>query len=132
VSEQPVDLELATVTVPAAVHSDAGFTMARIELQGSANKAGSTRTFGWVLDSPTRYTRCDTKTEVVAGAKAIFHVTVHADHLFYDSLVSQEPALLFGALADADTETDRKLAQSELAAADIGAYDPGNEDMDDL
>ena len=137
----PVDLsvpsqgrghELATVTVPAGVHGDAGFTIARIELQGSATKAGSSRTFDWVLDSPTRYTRCDTKTEVVAGAKATFQVTVHADHLFYDSLVSQEPALLFGALADADTDTDGKLAQSELAAADIGAYDPGNEDMDDL
>ena len=137
----PVDLSvpsegrghaLATVTAPAGVHSDAGFTIARIELRGSATKAGSTKTFDWVFDGPTRYTRCDAKTEVFAGGTATFQITVHADHLFYDSMVSHEPSLFFGALAGADADADGKLGQSELAAAGIGAYDPGNEDIDDL
>jgi hypothetical protein len=69
---------------------------------------------------------------VEKDATAIFQITVHADHLFYDSLVSEEPQLLFQPLADADADQDGDITTEELGATDIGAYDPGNEDLDDL
>ena len=59
-------------------------------------------------------------------------MTVHADHLFYDSLVSEEPELRFDALAAADTDMNDQITEAELAAAGVGSYDVGNEDVDDL
>lgn len=67
------------------------------------------------------------------GETASFQITVHADHLFSDSLVSSEPKVLFQPLADADSDGDGALSEAELVAADVGAYDPGSEDgIDDL
>jgi hypothetical protein len=49
--------------------------------------------------------------------------SVHADHLFYDSLVSEEPQLLFqphaNANANADTDADGQVTKAELSVAEI-------------
>ena len=124
--------ELGTALVSAGDHREPSFTIARVELQGSAEKEGVTKTFSWVFDSPTHYDRCDTTTSVEKDESATFQITVHADHLFYDSLVSEEPQLRFQSLASADADDDGELTRAELAEVDIGAYDPGNEDVADL
>lgn len=125
--------ELASALVPAGDHTGARFTIARVEIEGSATKGETTKTFHWVFARPTRYEACETTTTVREGERASFEITVHADHLFYDSLVSSEPQVLFQALADADVDADGIISPSELAAKDIGAYDPGSEgDVDDL
>jgi hypothetical protein len=113
-------------------HREPSFTIARVEIEGAAEKDGVEKKFSWVFDSPTNYADCDTSTLVGASQNATLQITVHADHLFYDSLVSQEPQLLFQPLADADTDEDGVLTKAELAEADIGAYDPGNEKVNDL
>lgn len=137
----PVDLsigsdgdghELGTVSAAAREHAEPTFTIARAEVEGSAELDGERKTFSWVFDSPTRYERCETTTAVRKDQPATFQITVHADHLFYDSLVSEEPQLLFQPLADADEDEDGEITEAELAARDIGGYDPGNEDIDDL
>ena len=138
---EPVDLTtasggdgqtLATVTVPADDHTDGRFTISRVDVSGSATKDTTVKTFSWVFDQAVRYTGCETTTSVTDGDTATFQITVHADHLFYDSLVSAEPDLLFQAIADADADSNGEVTEAELAAADIGAYDPGNEDINDL
>lgn len=125
--------ELGSALVGAGEHTGASFTIARVEVVGTATKGATTKSFNWVFDQPTRYEECETTTTVTDGGSATFQITVHADHLLYDSLVSSEPQVLFQALADADADGDGVITQSELAAKDIGAYDPGSEDgVDDL
>jgi hypothetical protein len=124
--------ELGTVSVATGNHAEPSFTIAHIEVDGSAEKDDVTKTFNWAFDSPTAYTQCETTTSVEKDASATFQITVHADHLFYDSLVAEEPQLLFQPLADSDSDGDGEITKAELGAVDIGAYDPGNEDVDDL
>lgn len=124
---------LGTVTVTGGDHKDASYRISRIEARGSAVKDGVTKTFDWVLDQDTAYSGCEAVTSVSEGGTASFQITVHADHLFYDSLVSEDPQVLFQALADADTDGDGAITQAELGATDIGAYDPGSAgDVNDL
>lgn len=125
--------ELGTLLVPAGDHTNSSFSITRVELAGEATKGGETKSFHWVFEQSTDYDECETTTEVSAEASATFQITVHADHLFYDSLVSEEPQLLFGPLAASDANEDGEITQEELAATDIGSYDPGSEDgIDDL
>lgn len=124
--------EVGSVTVKPGDYTAPSFTIARVEVAGSAEKDGVTKTFDWVFDAPTRYERCETTTAVASNEEATFQITLHADHFFYDSLVSEEPLLLFQPLADADADGDGELTQAELEDTDIGGLDPGNEDVNDL
>jgi hypothetical protein len=124
--------ELGNISVAAGAHGQPSFTIARVEVSGSAEQGDRRKTFDWVFDDATRYERCETSTLVRRGENAIFQITVHADHLFFDSLVADEPQLLFEPLAGADTDDDGKITRAELSVAGIGGYDPGNEDLSDL
>lgn len=118
---------LGSVSASEGEYSDASFTIARVEIDGTAVKGTDTKSFSWVFDAPTHYTECDTTTTVTEGGEASFQITVHADHLLYDSLVSEDPKVLFQALADADTDVDGAITEAELKATGIGSYDPGSE-----
>jgi hypothetical protein len=125
--------ELGSVLVSEGDHTDSSFSITRVDIQGEATKDDVTKTFHWVFEHTTNYHECETTTSVDDGGSATFQITVHADHLFYDSLVAEEPELLFGPLADADENDDGEITEEELANTDIGAYDPGSEDgIDDL
>lgn len=124
---------IANAVVPAGTHTDSSFAITRVELSGSASKEGMTKTFDWVFDQETHYSGCETTTEVSDGETATFQITVHADHFFYDSLVAEEPQVVFQALADADADEDDVITRAELEATDIGSYDPGSAgDVNDL
>lgn len=118
--------------VPEGDHGDATFTVARTTIEGSASKGDMTKTFAWEFTTPIRYFDCETTTRVPAGGRAEFQITVHADHLFHDSLVAEEPMLRFDPIAAADLDGDGVIASEELATTDIGAHDPGNLPIDDL
>ncbi len=118
---------LGSARVPAGKHTGSSYTIAHVELEGRAVKGETIKTFHWVFDRPTHYSDCETTSEVLADQSTSFQITVHADHLLYDSLVADDPQLLFQALADADANNDGSITQAELAATDIGAYDPGSE-----
>lgn len=118
---------LASGTVPAGEHSGPGYSVNRIEMAGSATKDEVTKTFDLTFDAATHYSDCDTTTKVTDGGESNLELTIHADHLFGDSLVSHEPNVVFQALADADADDDGEITQAELEAADIGSYDPGSE-----
>lgn len=117
---------IARASVPAGAHAGSSFALTRVEVTGSGTKDGVTKTFAWTFDGATRYSACETTTEVVEGGSATFQITVHADHFFYDSLVADEPQVVFQALADADADADGTISPAELEATDIGSYDPGS------
>jgi hypothetical protein len=123
---------IGRAAAPAGEHDDATFTLARVQLEGSASRGDVTKTFAWTFDTPVTYMDCEAQTEVPRGGVGELQITVHADHLFYDSLVSEQPALRFDAIAAADTDDDGELTMAELAVTDIGGYDPGNLPIDDL
>ncbi len=132
----PIDISVPTdgaghvvgaAVVDAGAHDNSSFVITRVELAGSATKDGVDKSFEWVIDQPTRYSACETTTVVPEGDAGTFQITVHADHFFYDSLVAEEPNVVFQALADADADTDGVITEAELAATDIGAFDPGSD-----
>ena len=139
---KPVDLTLLTngvgqpllnATVQAGDYTSPGFVIERVQITGAATKAETTKRFGWTFDVPTQYDGCEAEVAVSADQPGSFQATVHADHLFYNSLVSENPDVLFGALADADTDGDDQITQAELAATGLGSYDGGSEgDVNDL
>ena len=119
-------------TVPAGDYDDASFELVRLEIDGRAEKDGMQKTFAWAFDTAVAYKSCDTQTEIVRDGVGELQITVHADHLFFDSLVSEDPGRRFDAIAAADTDGDGEVTMAELAATDIGPYDPGNLPIDDL
>src|SRR5690606_26232297 len=94
--------DVGSLEVAAGDHKKSGFTIERVEVEGRATLGDEEKTFHWIFDVPVIYSECDTTTSVVDGGEATFQITVHADHLFYDSLVASEPELLFSPLAAAD------------------------------
>lgn len=121
------------VAADAGSHTGHAFTIDRVELSGSATRDDVTKTFDWVFVDPVRYSACETTTVVNDGGEASFQITIHADHYFYDSIVSSEPSLVFDELAGADVDEDGVITQAELEAADPGALDTGSSgDIDTL
>lgn len=126
--------EIGRVTVPTGTYDDARFTITRVAIKGRAQKDGVEKRFALAFDDAVSYSLCETSTRVRKGAEARFEITIHADHLFFDSRASAEPNLLFQALADADADDDDVITEDELEAAGLGAYDPGSDgaDIDNL
>jgi hypothetical protein len=93
-----------------------------IFVTGRATKDGVEKTFAWRFDTTTRYTACES-TAKVDGKAARTVLTIHADHFFYDSLVSEEPDVRFQLFADADTDGNNAITMEELAAVDITGLD---------
>ena len=83
---------------------------------GSATREGVTKTFDWAFESSTHYTACRSTANVPADGVGTVQLTIHADHFFYDSLVSEEPGVRFQALADADADGDGVITRAELEA----------------
>jgi hypothetical protein len=108
-------------------YGNGSFAIERIAVEGTANLGAVTKTFDWEFTAATAYDACQATTTVPDGGVGTFQVTIHADHLFYDSLVSEDPAVLFQPLAETDTDADGQITQTELTAAGIGAFDPGSE-----
>jgi len=115
-----------TAEVEAGSHTGSSFVIGNVEVAGSATKDGVTKTFAWTFEGKTQYTACEATTEVTEDTDGAFEITVHGDHFFFDSLASEDPSVVFQGLADADADGDDAITQEELAAADIGAYDPGS------
>jgi hypothetical protein len=118
---------LDSTDAPTGEVDDAEFEIERVTLEGAATKGDTTKTFAWTFSEPVRYHECESGPTLQDGATGTFQITVHADHLFYDSLVSEEPDMRFQALADADADDDGVITQDELEVADIGLYDAGSE-----
>ncbi len=76
-----------------------------------------------VFDTDTTYVNCETDQKLEDGGQATSQITIHADHLFYDDLVSDDPNVAFDLVASADTDGDGNVTEAELAALDISGED---------
>jgi hypothetical protein len=89
-----------------------------IWVKGSATKGAVTKTFDWGFTMKLTYAHCDLM-DSVDGDTLTAQATIHADHLFYDDAVSEEPNVAFQLIADADANADNTISSTELAAMDI-------------
>lgn len=89
-------------------------------VKGSATKGGVTKTFDWPFTMKLTYSHCDLGGSV-DGNTLVAQATIHADHLFYDDAVSEEPNVAFQLIADADANADGAVTLDELAGVDIRA-----------
>ncbi len=93
-----------------------------IYVTGRGSKDGVEKTFAWRFSSATDYSACKSTAKVDGGAARTV-LTIHADHLFYDSLVSEAPDVRFQLFAEADTDGNQAITMDELAAVDITGLD---------
>lgn len=141
----------AEATVPGGRYDDVGYTVApasnaqnvnagaadaaamreagaSVWVRGQAARDGVVKTFTWAFTEATRYADCH-GTANVGAEPARTILTIHADHLFYDDLVSEAPNLAFQLIADADVNGDGEVTEAELRATDIRTqerYQVGN------
>lgn len=90
---------------------------------GTAETGTVAKSFEWTFRRATVFRSCRTDEDglglVVAGGEtATLQLTVHGDHLFYDSLEG-DAGLRFQALAEADADGDGAVTLEELAAVDL-------------
>lgn len=111
---------------------DAG---ASLWVEGQATKAGQTVSFAWPFTTDTRYVECHSTAVLAEGQEAHSQLTIHADHLFYDDLDSEEPNVAFDLVAAADADMNGEVTAEELGALDItgeSRYQVGSRDITDL
>lgn len=130
----PVDAATPVAATEADVATlvDAG---ASIWVEGQATRGGQTLGFAWVFATDTRYVECQSTAELAPGGDAASQLTIHADHLFYDDLDSEEPNVAFDLIASADADGDGEVTEAELRAVDItgqARYQVGSRDITEL
>lgn len=109
-------------------------------IAGSATKGGATYTFAWGIDAEVELERCtngEDGTSGVAvpdGGEVEAQIWLHADHLLWDQLGTEEAGLAFDGLAAADANGDLDLSFDELAAVDVIAagYETAGVDVTNL
>jgi hypothetical protein len=102
---------------------DADFTAMKangysIWVAGSASKSGVTKTFDWGFKMKLTYAHCEAGM-TIDGDNVVMQSTIHADHLFYDDAVSDEPNVAFDLFATADADNDNAITLEELGTTDI-------------
>ena len=89
-------------------------------LEGVAEKGGLAYSFAWGLANPVRATNCSNGVDgtdgivVKRGSTSIAEITMHLDHIFWDTLGTELSKLRFDAIAGASRD-DRNVTWAELA-----------------
>jgi hypothetical protein len=120
---------------PAAQRSMMASSGYSMYVEGTAAREGETKTFAWGFSNATLYTHCHIDRDLAAGEADSAEITIHADHLFYDDLESEEPNVAFDLLARADVDGDDEVTPAELEGLDITAearYQVGSRPISDL
>lgn len=86
--------------------------------------------FDWAFDEATAYACAAPDLVVTSGAEAVSELTIHGDHLFFDSLEDPDAVLRGLPYVDADDDGDGVLTAAELQAADVvgSGMDRGSDD----
>lgn len=90
-----------------------------VYVEGTATDGTTAVTFAWGFDTDTTYDPCHSIGVLAADGKATIQLTIHGDHLLYDSAISDDPDLRFNDVALADTDADGIVTEEELLAYDI-------------
>lgn len=110
------------------------FQLTEVNVVGTATHSDTNRAknFDWSFEVDQVYRDCEGVEDLKDGQMTTFEITIHSDHLFYDSLVAEEPDLRFEILSNADLNEDDTITFDELAMVDVGTYDIGNYDVENL
>lgn len=92
---------------------------ASVWVQGTLTCPSGTVRVDWPFTTSTTYDCEPTNLVVGAGADATSQLTVHGDHLFYDSLIDPDAELQGEAYVAADADGDGVLTVAELQAAPV-------------
>ncbi len=95
-------------------------------ISGSASHPSrGTVTFDWILDNPTRNRNCTNGLDNTSGvvvrnnATSQVELTVHVDHLFWDTLGAEQTNLRFDPFWGADKDKNGEVTRDELVAQRI-------------
>jgi hypothetical protein len=83
---------------------------------GTASKDGQAWSFAYGFSTDTIYESCNSGGVVSKNVGGSIQLTIHGDHFFYDSAVSESPALRFHdmVLADAGANNDLSILADDL------------------
>ncbi|MFH2007508.1 MAG: hypothetical protein ABI333_13060 [bacterium] len=136
---EPVDDTAQNVNVDPAIFDAMRAAGTSVYVAGAATRDGSTVQFTWSFDVSVTYHDCLAADSVPDGGTGTTQLTIHGDHLFYDSLVDHGAALRFQAYADADADADGAVTEAELRALSgipflaLDHYDvPAGSEIDNL
>jgi hypothetical protein len=102
-------------------------------VEGTAEKEGATYSFAWGLQNPSRASNCTSGVDGTDGivvrnnTTTVAEITFHLDHLFWDTLGTEQNNLRFEAIAAA-SQDDTIIEWDELATqplADLRGRDGG-------
>jgi hypothetical protein len=107
---------------------------------GSATNGVDTKTFQLGFGLDVSYESCENGYDGSAGVivnkndETFADIYVHADHLLWDQLGTEEASLAFQAWADADADADGAITQAELEAVDLATigYEAAGIDVTNL
>ena len=106
-----------------------------VYVEGTASDGTTAVSFAWGFDTDTTYDPCHSTGALAADGKATIQITIHGDHLLYDSAISEEPDLRFNDIALADSDGDTIVTEEELLAYNITAlpnYTVGSLEIDNM
>lgn len=109
---------------------------------GSATDGEQVIAFAWGFDNPARYTECENGADRTDGVavlpmgegRARLQLTMHADHVFWNTLRTEESPLAFAGIAAADLDGDGTVTVEELRATSVVeiGYETAGVNLDDL
>lgn len=106
-----------------------------VYVAGTATNGGTTVSFAWGFNTDTMYDPCHSIGALTADGEATIQITIHGDHLLYDSAISEDPDLRFNDIALADADADGNVTEEELRAYNIAPlpnYVVGSLDIDNM
>ena len=93
-------------------------------ITGTATDGTETVGFTWGFANPASYSRCENGRDGTAGlaipeaAEIGAEITIHADHVLWDRLGTEEAQLVFAPIASLDADDDGVVDTDELRAGD--------------
>jgi hypothetical protein len=133
---EPGPVELGSVAVPATHYDTVTWRIGpsegepiSVSVAGSITCGEDTVSFAWDFATDTTY-HCEPEDLTIpAGGEDETELTVHGDHLFYDSLENPDAVLRGQAFVDADADMDGEITPAELEAVSVPelGYDVGSQ-----
>ena len=139
---EPGPVELGSASVPATHYDEVGWRIGptddepvSVSIEGVLACGETLVSFTWDFDTDTTY-HCEPEDLTIpAGGSDETELTVHGDHLFYDSLEDPDAELRGQAIVDADADADGVVSRAELEGVSVAAlgYDVGSRaEVEDL
>lgn len=92
-----------------------------VAVSGTVTCGADTVSFEWSFDINNRYRCLPLTVDVPADGEVGTDLTIHGDHLFFDSLEDEGVVLRGQAVVDADADGDGMVTLTELASVDISS-----------